>query len=190
VVDGGSEDDTLTLSQSRADITLSSPAGRALQMNCGANHAKGMWLWFLHADTRVEPALLKEFLTELPCLRQSWGRFDIRLSGGHPMFRVIEFMINQRSRVTGVATGDQGLFVRQDLFHLVSGYPQIPLMEDVALSKILKKIAPTAALRNQLVTSSRRWEQYGIFKTILLMWRLRLAYFLGMPADQLAERYR
>jgi len=190
VVDGGSADDTLLLAQGRADQVISTAAGRAVQMNAGANVARGQWLWFLHSDSQVTPLLLRRFLARLPDMSGHWGRFDVRLSGRHPMFRLVEFMMNARSRFTGIATGDQGVFVHSDLFQQVSGFPVIPLMEDVAMSKQLKKQSDPTFIADRLLTSSRRWEERGILSTILLMWRLRLAYFFGVPADRLVRRYR
>lgn len=189
VVDGGSQDDTCLQAKGRADLVLQADLGRATQMNCGARHAQSDWLWFLHADSVVSEALVVNFLSQLPQMERSWGRFDVRLSGQHPMFRIIEFMINKRSRITGVATGDQGIFVKRDLFESIGAYPELPLMEDVAISKRLKAISPPIAIEGPLLTSSRRWEERGIFKTILLMWRLRLAYFMGVPVEQIAEKY-
>ncbi|MCP4993437.1 MAG: glycosyltransferase family 2 protein, partial [Gammaproteobacteria bacterium] len=173
VVDGGSTDDTLLLAQGGADQVISAPAGRAIQMNAGAKAARGQWLWFLHSDSQVTPLLLRRFLARLPDMSGRWGRFDVRLSGQRPMFRLVEFMMNARSRVSGIATGDQGLFVHSDLFQQVSGFPAIPLMEDVAMSKQLKKHSNPTFIADRLLTSSRRWEERGIFSTILLMWRLR-----------------
>ncbi len=190
VVDGGSSDNTVLLAKERADLVISAPAGRAMQMNAGAGLASGKWLWFLHADSQVSLPLLNHFLSQLPKFQNHWGRFDICLSGHHPMLRVVEFMINVRSRVTGIATGDQGLFIHRELFECVSGFPSIPLMEDVAISKKLKQEAAPIFMADRLQTSSRRWEENGILATILLMWRLRLAYYFGVPADRLVERYR
>ena len=115
---------------------------------------------------------------------------DVRLSGSRPMFRLIERMMNLRSRMTGIATGDQGVFVHRDLFRAVGGFPNIPLMEDIEISKGLRRLSAPACLGTRLVTSSRRWEQDGITRTVLLMWRLRLAYYLGASPETLAERYR
>ena len=118
-----------------------------------------------------------------------WGRFDVRLSGAHPALRMVETLMNLRSRLTGIATGDQGIFVRRERFEQVGGYPPIALMEDIALSRLLQRRGPPVCLRPRLTTSSRRWERDGVFRTILLMWRLRLAYFLGANPDQLARIY-
>lgn len=187
VVDGGSNDTTIELASRLADRVIQSSAGRAIQMNRGAAAASGELLWFLHADTRV-PAEAASILQQAAG-EGDWGRFDVRLSGKHPLFRLVEEMMCLRSRLTGIATGDQGIFVRQQLFRRAGGFPEIPLMEDIALSKILRSIHRPLCLRQRLETSSRRWEERGIVKTILLMWRLRLAYFFGADPVELARRY-
>jgi rSAM/selenodomain-associated transferase 2 len=190
VVDGGSTDGTLDIACARADIVLrGSPRGRAVQMNHGARHAKGTCLLFLHADTRLPvdaPRLLKQEMDK----DGAWGRFDIRLSGNHRLFRVIEFLINQRSKMTGIATGDQCIFIRPELFWQVGAYSEIPIMEDIALSKSLRKTVPPVCLGPKATTSSRRWEQNGIVRTIFLMWSLRLFYFLGVKPETLSRWYR
>jgi len=187
VVDGGSSDKTTELASHFANRVIHASAGRAIQMNAGAAAASGELLWFLHADTRV-PAEAANILQQ--AIREGdWGRFDLRLSGKHPLFRLIEQMISLRSRLTGIATGDQGIFVRQQLFRDIGGFPEIPLMEDIALSKILRSVQRPRCLRLRLETSSRRWEERGILRTILLMWRLRLAYFFGTDPAELARRY-
>ncbi len=188
IADGGSQDKTLSLAQPLSDNIINAPKGRAQQMNAGAANASGDVLLFLHADTRLPdnaPELISNALHNT-----QWGRFDVTLSGHHFMFRIVEFMMNTRSRLTGIATGDQAIFIKRDLFEKEHGFANIPLMEDIEISKRLKKIFRPACIKERLVTSSRRWEQYGIAKTILLMWRLRLAYFFGTPPDKLAKRYR
>lgn len=188
VVDGGSADATVARAAPLADRVLASAPGRARQMNAGAAVAVGRALWFLHADTCVPPAAV-------PALRAAlgvagWGRFDVRLSGGHPLLRVIERAMNLRSRWSGIATGDQGLFVRRDWFERVGGFPDIELMEDVALSRQLKRRGRPACLEVVLETSSRRWERDGILRTLLLMWWLRLAFACGAAPATLARHYR
>lgn len=189
VTDGGSQDQTVALAKPLADQVVISPRGRAVQMNAGARQASGTILWFLHADCLPPPdavCLIRTALSDSNC---HWGRFDVRLSGRQPGLRVVEVLMNHRSRLTGIATGDQGLFVRRALFEQVGGYPPIALMEDIALSRSLKRHGRPVCLRQRLETSSRRWERGGIAQTILLMWRLRLAYFLGADPDQLARSY-
>lgn len=188
VVDGGSTDNSLSLGTPLADRVLTAPRGRAAQMNAGAAVSRGRVLLFLHADTRLPATWLHDVLTAIEG-GAFWGRFNVRIDGRHPMLRVVERMINLRSRLTGVATGDQAIFVRRDVFQQIGGYADLPLMEDIALSKALKKIAPPACLRATVLTSARRWEKHGVWLTILLMWQLRAAYFFGADPYRLAERY-
>jgi rSAM/selenodomain-associated transferase 2 len=190
VVDGGSGDGTAALAAPLADQVLMSPPGRATQMNAGAAVARGEVLLFLHADTRLPEGADEHVLRELERSARGWGRFDVRLSGRHPALRVVERMMGMRSRLTGIATGDQAIFVRRPWFERAGGFPEIPLMEDVALSARLRRQGPPLCLRQRVVTSSRRWEQRGIGRTVLLMWRLRLAYWRGADPARLAERYR
>ncbi len=190
LVDGGSDDGTRKISAPWVDCVVHASRGRAAQMNTGAQAARGDILWFLHADTRV-PADASRQVLKACSEGRLWGRFDIRLSGSSPLLRPIEAMINLRSHVTGVATGDQGIFVDRDTFETIGGFPEIPLMEDVALSKTLRRLGRPARIgQPRLQTSSRRWEQNGIIPTVVLMWRLRLAYALGAPPGKLAKRYR
>jgi len=189
LVDGGSNDRTLEIATPGVDRVIRSASGRALQMNAGAGEASGEILWFLHADTRV-PQAAAAALTRACNEGHLWGRFDIRLSSSRWLLRIVARMINLRSRLTGVASGDQGIFVRRDTFRLVDGFPQIPLMEDIALSKALRRHSRPACIRRpRLQTSSRRWEQQGIVATIVLMWRLRLAFACGAAPQDLAKRY-
>jgi rSAM/selenodomain-associated transferase 2 len=190
LVDGGSEDRTAELAGPEVDSILHSIRGRAAQMNAGAERAGGDILWFLHADTRVPPAAAEQLLQACSNGRL-WGRFDISLSGSKWLLRIVERLMNLRSRATGLATGDQGIFVERRTFDAVSGFPQIVLMEDIALSKALRRrSAPACIRRPRLQTSSRRWERKGIVRTIVLMWRLRLDYALGAEPRDLAKRYR
>jgi rSAM/selenodomain-associated transferase 2 len=188
VVDGGSTDATCQLARAQVDQLLQTTAGRARQMNAGAASASGSHLWFVHADTRVSAEVLAALLAA--CRGDLlWGRFDLRLSGERRLFRVIETLINWRSRLSGVATGDQGMLVAKTAFKSAGGFPDMPLMEDVALSKKLRKMRWPHCFTTRLWTSSRRWEESGVWRTILLMWWLRLAYFVGVPADRLAGYY-
>lgn len=189
VVDGGSSDRTVEIAKGIADRVLIKPTGRAIQMNHGANMARGEYLLFLHADTRMPSnsfEILKKYF-EQNCI---WGRFDLRLSGRNRLFRIVEFCINLRSRLSGVATGDQAMFVNRAIFHDLGGFPEIAIMEDIALSKKLIELSPPVCLREKVITSSRRWEQHGIGRTILLMWVLRLLYFFGVSPERLARWYR
>jgi rSAM/selenodomain-associated transferase 2 len=188
VVDGGSVDATVARAVPLADRVIASAPGRARQMNAGAAAAGGQALWFLHADTRAPPAAVPALRAALN--EAGWGHFDVRLSGGHPLLRVIERAMNLRSRWSGIATGDQGLFVRRDWFERVGGFPDIELMEDVTLSRRLRRRGRPACLEVALETSSRRWERDGILRTLLLMWWLRLAFACGADPAALARHYR
>ncbi len=189
VVDGGSGDGTLALSRDRADRAIAGPRGRARQMNAGAAKARFDVLLFLHADTRLPPFGI-ERIAEAVAHGARWGRFDVRIEGRSSMLPVVAALMNVRSRLTGIATGDQAMFVRRDLFERVGGFPDQPLMEDVELSRRLRACAPPACLRARVVTSGRRWERCGVWRTILLMWRLRWRYWRGAAADELARAYR
>jgi rSAM/selenodomain-associated transferase 2 len=190
VVDGGSADGTMQIARPLADRVIASQPGRARQQNAGAEAAVGDVLLFLHADTQLPPDADGLVVDGLMRSGRGWGRFDVRLSGRQPLLRVVERMMSLRSRVTGIATGDQGIFVRRDWFRRAGGFPQIPLMEDVALSGTLRRMGLPLCLRQRVLTSSRRWEQRGILRTILLMWRLRAEYALGADPARLAGRYR
>ncbi len=170
-----------------ADNIISSEKGRARQMNLGASHASGELLIFLHADTYLPENALQ--LIEGRIGNKQWGRFDIQLSGDHFMLKVIAWMMNLRSRLTGITTGDQVIFVTRQAFAAVGHYPEIALMEDIALSKALKKISPPLCIDAKVTSSGRRWGQGGIYRTILLMWSLRLRYFFGADPRLLAELY-
>lgn len=189
VVDGGSSDDTAALARPLANAVLSAPRGRARQMNAGAAHARGDVLLFLHADTALPPDA-DQLIQAATVAGAQWGRFDVRISGRAGMLRVVAAMMNWRSRWTGIATGDQAIFVRRDVFERVGGYPDQPLMEDIELSSRLRQVARPACLRPPVLTSGRRWESRGVWPTIFLMWRLRWRYWRGASAQQLAEAYR
>ena len=189
VVDGGSTDPTVALAEARADLVLAAPRGRALQMNAAARQARGGVLLFLHADSRL-PADADILLHEgLARAGKSWGRFDVAIRGRHPLLPVIAAAMNVRSRLTGIATGDQAIFVRRGLFERVGGYPAIGIMEDLALSAVLKRDSAPLCIGRRASTSGRRWEKHGVLRTVLFMWRLRLAYALGADPDELALRY-
>lgn len=190
VVDGGSRDDTVRIARAMSDLVIASPPGRARQMNAGAARARAEILLFLHADTFLPPNADDLIIERLQNSGLAWGRFDVRLSGRNVMFRLIETMMNWRSRLSGIATGDQAIFVRSEIFKCVGGYREIPLMEDIALSRSLKRYSRPLCLRAKLTTSSRRWETRGICSTIFLMWRLRLRYALGADAAKLARDYQ
>jgi rSAM/selenodomain-associated transferase 2 len=188
VVDGGSIDKTRLLAAPLADKVIISALGRAKQMNTGAGNATGEVLIFLHADTRLPENAFQLIQQEIGRSRQ-WGRFDVQLSGSPFMLTVIARMMNWRSRLTGIATGDQVIFVTRTAFEQAGHYPEIDLMEDIAFCKALKKISPPICLQAKAVSSGRRWEYNGIYKTILLMWSLRLRYFFGADPHTLAFLY-
>lgn len=190
VADGGSSDATPAIARRLADRVVQAPRGRARQMNAGAEAASGDVLLFLHADTLLAPGADRALLEGLESHQCRWGHFDVRLSGTHPLLRMVEYLMNLRSRLTGIATGDQAIFVARELFREAGGYPDIPLMEDVELSSRLKRRGPPLCLRERVVSSSRRWESRGILLTIFLMWTLRLAYALGVSPARLAHWYR
>ncbi|HUQ75115.1 MAG TPA: TIGR04283 family arsenosugar biosynthesis glycosyltransferase [Burkholderiales bacterium] len=184
LVDGGSDDGTADLAVPFCDGVLRSERGRAKQMNAGASAAQGEALLFLHADTRLPPNADQAVFNALE--RSSWGRFDVSIDARHPLLPLVACAMNLRSRLTGIATGDQAIFVRRDAF---AGFPEIPLMEDVAFSAAMKRRGRPACLRAQVVTSGRRWERDGVVRTIVLMWRLRLLYALGASPHRLARHY-
>lgn len=189
LVDGGSLDDTVALAMDLVDRVVHAPRGRALQMHAGAEQASGDWLWFQHGDTRASGGAIEALLRVMEEPGTCWGRFDVRLAGNAWPFRVIEWHMNLRSRLSGIATGDQALFMRRDLYDRLGGWPRIPIMEDVAMSRALKAVARPRCLRERVTTSSRRWERHGILATVLLMWRLRLAFALGADPVRLARQY-
>ncbi|MBT7308893.1 MAG: glycosyltransferase family 2 protein [Gammaproteobacteria bacterium] len=188
LVDGGSVDQTCELAAPLVDHWEVSGGGRGCQMNRGAALSSGTILWFLHADSMV-PEWGDQWV-EQTLDHYRWGRFNVQLSGNQPLLRIVEWMMNRRSCWSGVATGDQGIFLQQDLFSAVGGFPEIPLMEDIAFSKQLKKAANPYCLQQTLITSSRRWEKRGVVRTILLMWWLRLAYWGGVSPRRIAQWYR
>jgi rSAM/selenodomain-associated transferase 2 len=190
VVDGGSRDGTPALAQPLADRVLHAPRGRARQMNAGAHAARGEVVLFLHADTRLPEDADRLVLDVMRRAQRRWGRFDVAIEGSHPLLRVIAWSMNLRSRLTSVCTGDQCLFADRALFLQMGGYPPIALMEDIALSKILRRTARPLVLRPAAVTSGRRWEARGVWRTMLLMWWLRLRYFLGASPARLQRIYQ
>ena len=187
LVDGGSQDATVALAASQVDRLVCSAPGRATQMNAGAAVASGAALLFLHADTRLPEdacTLVSDALA-----RAAWGRFDVQILGKHRMLGCIAWLMNLRSRLTGIATGDQAIFVRRDTFRALGGFSAIPLMEDIEICTRLRRITRPACLVAKVSTSGRRWESHGVWRTMFLMWGLRLAYALGIPPRVLARRY-
>ena len=189
VVDGGSQDASIDLSRPLADKVIESSPGRARQMQSGAAIAQGNILWFLHADTLPGREADQLIIDAIINSGRLWGRFDVRFPDGGKLLEVVAFMMNLRSRLTGIATGDQGIFVFRPLFECVNGFPPISLMEDVALSRTLKRYSRPVALHATVASSARRWNEHGVVRTVFRMWALRLAYFLGVPPDYLAGYY-
>lgn len=191
VVDGGSTDNSVVLATPLADRVFACKPGRAKQMNHGAHHARAPALLFLHADTHFCPGDEERAIAsiEYALNTHDWGRFDIRLVGQSRLLPMVSILMNLRSRCTGIATGDQGIFMRRETFLIVGGFPDQPLMEDIELSKRLKNLAPPAYLSAKVISSGRRWDKLGAWKTIFLMWRLRYRYWRGVSASQLAKEY-
>jgi rSAM/selenodomain-associated transferase 2 len=189
VVDGGSRDRTVEICKRFALEVIFAERGRARQMNVGARHASGDVLLFLHADTRLPQSALNDIAAALSDSRYLGGRFDVELEGTHWMLKIIGALINYRSRATKIATGDQALFVRRDIFDHVGGYQEIALMEDIALCRTLKRLGRLACLRSRVVTSARRWERDGVWRTILKMWTLKLCYLAGISPVRLKQYY-
>ena len=194
VVDGGSSDDTFVLARAHCDHVVASPRGRAAQQNAGAHIATGDTLLFVHVDTQLPDNIDTLVNAALRVDRTVWGRFDVTLGTEgerrHLMLKIIATLMNFRSRITGIASGDQCIFLRKSVFDAVGGFQQIALMEDIALSKVLKKISAPACLRERVTTSARRWQKHGILRTMMLMWWLRFAYWVGVSPARLAMWYR
>ncbi len=188
VVDGGSTDNTLTAAYEVTDMVIVSQPGRALQMNNGASAASGDVLLFLHADTFL-PDNSVQIIADSFHRKNYWGRFDVRLSSNQFVFRLIEKLMNVRSCLTSIATGDQAIFIEKNLFDRVAGFAEIALMEDIEISRRLKKIAKPVCIKQKVITSSRRWENNGVVATVLLMWKLRLYYFFGISPEKLKQLY-
>ncbi len=189
VVDGGSTDRTAAIVRATSARLVASPRGRAAQMNAGAREAAGDVLLFLHADTKLPAGASRDIRECMADTRCVGGRFDIRLDSPRPLLRLVGRMISLRSRLTRVATGDQAIFARRAVFERLGGFPEIPLMEDVAFSRALKKAGRIACLRARVTSSARRWEKHGAVRTILLMWALKLLYLAGVPPTRLKRLY-
>ncbi|MFN8987375.1 MAG: TIGR04283 family arsenosugar biosynthesis glycosyltransferase [Burkholderiales bacterium] len=188
VVDGGSNDQTVSQSEPLADRVVISPKGRATQMNAGATVARGGVLLFLHADS-ILPNNADLLIASAIESGQTWGRFDVNIRGTHFMLSIVAWFMNRRSRLSGISTGDQGLFVTRPAFDRVGGFPSQPLMEEVEFCKRLRKITPPACLSARLSTSGRRWEKNGVWRTIFLMWKLRFQYWRGANPGELYGIY-
>jgi len=193
VVDGGSSDDTATRAAPLADRVLAAPRGRAMQMSAGARSAEAAGsdvLLFLHADTMLPDDADRTILSALAGSDRCWGRFDVRLDAPGASLRIIETLMNWRSRLTGIATGDQAIFITRIAFAGLGGFAPLPLMEDIDFSRRAKRLSMPLALRDRVLTSARRWQRHGVWRTVALMWWLRLAYFFGADPGALARRYR
>ncbi|MBI2278053.1 MAG: TIGR04283 family arsenosugar biosynthesis glycosyltransferase [Dechloromonas sp.] len=188
VVDGGSRDDTAGLAAPLADCVIAAARGRGAQMNAGAARASGDILLFLHADTQLPPAA-PELVAAAIAGGACWGRFDVHIAGALCGLGLVAGMMNRRSRLTGIATGDQAIFVTREAFRRVGGFPSIALMEDIVLSSLLRALGVPACLREKVVTSGRRWEAHGLWRTILRMWWLRLRFHFGASPAVLAREY-
>ena len=189
VVDGGSQDGTAALAALHASRVLTSAKGRARQMNAGAALAAGDVLLFLHADTTL-PAQADVAVLQALARGARWGRFDVSITGGAMLFPLVSALMNLRSRLSGIATGDQAIFVERQLFTELGGYANQPLMEDIELSRRLRLHSRPACLRARVATSGRRWQQHGVWRTVLLMWWLRWRYWRGASPEALARAYR
>jgi rSAM/selenodomain-associated transferase 2 len=188
VVDGASDDDTARLALPLAEFVTTAARGRGEQMNAGALKASGGILLFLHADTQLPPSAM-DLITTAIAGGARWGRFDVRIDGSPGGLALVAFMMNWRSRLTGIATGDQAIFVTRQAFQACGGFPAIPLMEDIVFSRSMRRIAQPACLRQKVTTSGRRWEKHGLLRTILTMWWLRLRFYFGASPDDLAREY-
>jgi rSAM/selenodomain-associated transferase 2 len=189
VVDGGSRDGTLEAARPLAEVVITAPRGRGSQMNAGAAAAHGGMLLFLHADTRLPAGADRHVIDVLGRARRAWGRFDVTIAGRSPLLAIVAAMMDWRSRITGIATGDQAMFMTRAAFAQAGGFPDIALMEDIVMSRRLKAITPPACLAARVTTSGRRWDRDGVLRTIFMMWRLRLAFFLGVEPAHLARQY-
>jgi rSAM/selenodomain-associated transferase 2 len=189
VVDGGSTDGTRAVCDQFGVRVLTSEPGRARQMNCGARDATGDVLLFLHADTTLPASALRDISAAMRDPDCPAGRFDVEIEGAHWMLKIIARLINYRSRITKIATGDQALFVRRSVFEKIGGFPDIPLMEDIALCRTLKRLGPMACLSSRVITSGRRWEKDGVWRTIIKMWTLKVCYLAGVSPRWLKQYY-
>ena len=190
VADGGSSDGTAAVAQDSGAMLILAPLGRALQMNAGAQHASGAVMLFLHADTLLPDHADRLIAMALADGQTFWGRFDVRITGQSRILRLVAALMNFRSRWSGIATGDQAMFMTRTAFDAVGGFPVQPLMEDIEISRRLRRLSRPACLRAKVLTSGRRWETRGVWRTVLLMWRLRFAYWRGTAPEHLAQLYR
>lgn len=186
VVDGGSEDGSMDVAES-ADVVVTSTPGRGRQIRAGVAQATGEWLWFLHADSRVSGAVIAALHDRMAS--PGWGFCRVRLDGPGWPLRMVETAMNWRTAITGIATGDQGIFAHRRLLEAIGGVPALPLMEDIECCRRLRRLAKPRRIEPPLVTSARRWQRDGIVPTVILMWWLRMRYWAGADAVDLARRY-
>jgi len=189
VVDGGSQDDSFLAAQKLGCKCIRTKASRGYQLQSGAKESSNDVLVFLHADTILPLTAIDSIYQALNKPNVFWGRFDVEFSNKKPIFKIIAWFMNKRSCLTGVITGDQTLFIKRETYFDNGGFADLPLMEDIEFSKRLRKVSPPICLNETVITSSRKWETNGVFKTIFLMWRLRLLYYFGMSTDRLAKLY-
>lgn len=190
LVDGGSRDATRSIAEAAGVRVISAERGRARQLQAGVDASGGAAIWLLHADSDIDPLSDQHIVWALADSGRLWGRLSVRITGNHPLLRLVARAMNLRSRLTGIATGDQGIFVLRSALARIGGIPQQPLMEDIELSRRLKAICPPLCLPKRITTSGRRWQDHGVLRTIMLMWSLRFAYWRGVDAGELAARYR
>lgn len=188
IVDGGSTDRSTSLAQKFNVTFLSSAKGRAQQMNTASKQASGEVLIFLHADTRL-PIGWREMMADFSNSNNAWGRFDVKFDQQSAALWIIAKMMNWRSRISGICTGDQAIFIRREVFERINGFADIPLMEDIEISRRLRMISKPYCVTCEVVTSGRRWRENGVLRTVLLMWWLRLQYFWGVSPEKLVKRY-
>lgn len=190
LVDGGSSDATVAIAEAAGVTVIRAPRGRAAQLQAGVDASRGEAIWLLHADSDIDPLSDQHIVWSLADSGRLWGRLSVRIAGNHALLRVVARAMNARSRLTGIATGDQGIFVQRAALARAGGIPQQPLMEDIELSRRLKALCPPLCLPKRITTSGRRWLEHGVLRTILLMWSLRFDYWRGVDAGELAARYR
>jgi rSAM/selenodomain-associated transferase 2 len=184
ISDGGSKDDSLDIASRYPCKIVHSNAGRATQMNTASKSAQGKYLLFLHADSDLPEDFYRFIEADA-----KWGFYRLRLSNDAYVYRIIEAAINLRTRVSRVAGGDQGLYFERHFFESLNAYPQIPLMEDIAICKTARRLAKPFVSVATISSSGRRWQDQGVVKTVLLMWALRLGYWLGVDPRRLHKIY-
>ncbi len=189
VVDGGSTDQSVVIAEQIGCICISTNPSRGHQLHIGAKKSSNQILVFMHADTLLPPSGLGNIRNVMEKANNYWGRFNVVFTNQKLVFKVIAWFMNKRSCLTGIVTGDHTFFMKREIYFNSGGFSDIPIMEDIELSKKLRKYSRPVCLSEKVITSSRKWEQQGVLKTILLMWYLRLLFYVGVPAEKLAKRY-